>query len=147
MSKIRIFALGGQNEIGKNMYVVEVDKNIYIFDAGLKYADDKLLGVDYIIPNYDYLKESKDRIKGIFITHGHDEQMGALCDILIDIPDVKIYAGKFTLEIIKQDLEESGIKSAKLVEIKPHKKIDFKDESIFPIQRVMHISQSLAVRQ
>ena len=134
MSKIRIFALGGQNEIGKNMYVVEVNENIYVFDAGLKYADDKLLGVDYIIPNYDYLKENKERIKGIFITHGHDQQIGALCDILIDIPDVKIYGGKFTLEIIKQDLEESNIKGANLIEIKAHKKIDFGAESIFPIQ-------------
>ena len=139
MSKIKIFALGGQNEIGKNMYVVQVNNNIYVFEAGLKYADDKLLGVDYIIPNYDYLKENKDRIKGIFITHGHDEQMGALCDLLIDIPDIKIYSGKFTLEIIKQDLEESGIKSANLIEVKAHKKIDFGEESIFPIQ----ISHSL----
>lgn len=139
MSKIRIFALGGQNEIGKNMYVVEVNNNIYVFEAGLKFADDKLLGVDYIIPNYDYLKENQDRIKGIFITHGHDEQMGALCDILVDIPNLNIYAGKFTLEIIKQDLEESNIKDAKLIEVKPHKKIDFGEESIFPIQ----ISHSL----
>lgn len=134
MSKIKIFALGGQNEIGKNMYIVEVNENIYVFEAGLKYADDKLLGVDYIIPNYDYLKENKDRIKGIFITHGHDQQMGALADILIDLPDIKIYGGKFTLEIIKQDLEESNIKSYNLIEIKPHKKIDFGTESIFPIQ-------------
>lgn len=134
MSKIKIFALGGQNEIGKNMYVVEVDKKIYIFDAGLKYADDKLLGVDYIIPNYDYLKNNKDRIVGIFITHGHDEQIGAIDDILVDLPNVKIYAGKFTLEIIKQNMEADGIKKANLIEIQAHKKIDFKTESIFPIQ-------------
>lgn len=134
MSKIKIFALGGQNEIGKNMYVVEVNENIYVFEAGLKYADDKLLGVDYIIPNYDYLKENKDRIKGIFITHGHDQQMGALSDILIDIPDIKIYGGKFTLEIIKHDLEESGIENANLIEVQAHKKIDLGEESIFPIQ-------------
>lgn len=134
MSKIKIFALGGQNEIGKNMHIVEVDGNIYVFEAGLKYADDKLLGVDYIIPNYDYLKENKDRIVGIFITHGHDEQMGALSDILLDIPDVKIYGGKFTLEIIRQDLNESGIKNANLIEIKAHKKLNFGNESIFPIQ-------------
>ena len=62
MSKINIFALGGQNEIGKNMYVVEVDESIYVFEAGLKYADDKLLGVDYIIPIYDFLIENNDRI-------------------------------------------------------------------------------------
>lgn len=134
MSKIKIFALGGQNEVGKNMYIVEVDKNIYVFEAGLRYAEDKLLGVDYIIPNYDYLIENKKRIKGVFITHGHDEQMGAICDILLDIPDLPIYAGKFTLEIIKQDLETSNISNANLNEIKAHKKIEFGNESIFPIQ-------------
>ncbi|MBQ9072454.1 MAG: ribonuclease J [Bacilli bacterium] len=134
MSKIKIFALGGQNEIGKNMYIVEVNEKIYVFEAGLKYADDKLLGVDYIIPNYDYLIENQDRLQGIFITHAHDQQMGALADILNDIPNVKIYGGKFTLEVIKHDLEESGIKNANLIEIKPHKKIDFETESVFPIQ-------------
>jgi ribonuclease J len=134
MSKINIVALGGQNEIGKNMYVVEVDNKIFVFEAGLKYADDKLLGVDYIIPNYDYLKENKDRIVGIFITHGHDNQTGAVADILADIPDINIYAGKFTLEVIKQDLCESGIKDANLIEIKANKKIAFGEESIFPVQ-------------
>ncbi len=134
MSKIKIFALGGQNEIGKNMYVVDVDDKLYIFEAGLKYADDKLLGVDYIIPNYDYLIENKDKIQGFFITHGHDEQMGALSDILVDLPDVKIYGGKFTLEIIKQDLNESKINNANLIEIKAHKKLNFGNVSIFPIQ-------------
>ena len=58
MSKIKIFSLGGLNEIGKNMYVVEVDRDIFIFDAGLKYPDDKLLGVDYIIPNSFHLKNT-----------------------------------------------------------------------------------------
>ena len=75
MSKIKIFALGGLNEIGKNMYVVDIDKEIYIFEAGLKYADDKMLGVDYIIPNYDYLINNKERIQGIFFFLVHDEQI------------------------------------------------------------------------
>ena len=134
MSKIRLFSLGGLNEIGKNMYVVEVDNDIYIFEAGLKYASDDLLGIDYIIPNYDYLIENKDRIVGLFITHGHDEQMGAISDILHDIPDLKIYAGKFTLEIIKQDLEENRIVCNNLIELTAHKKYDFGRNSIFPIQ-------------
>lgn len=134
MSKIKIFALGGQNEVGKNMYVVSVNDRIYVFEAGLKYGDDKLLGVDYIIPNYDYLIENKEKIKGIFITHGHDDQMGAICDILLDIPDIPIYAGKFTLEIIKQDLKESNITKANLIELQPNKKVSFGSESIMPIQ-------------
>ena len=71
MSKINIFSLGGLNENGKNMYVVEIDKDIFVLDAGLKYADDRMLGVDYIIPNFDYIKNNIKRIKGLFITHGH----------------------------------------------------------------------------
>ena len=134
MSKIKIFALGGQNERGKNMYVVSVDSKLFIFDAGLKYPDDILFGVDYIIPNYDYLKEHKNDIVGIFVTHGHNEQIGAICDILMDIPDIKIYGGKLTLEIIKSDMAESEIKNANLIEIKPHKKVDFGNCSLFPIQ-------------
>lgn len=133
MSKIKIFALGGLNEDGKNMYVVEVDKDIFVFDAGLKYADDKMLGVDYIIPNYDYIKDNIKRVKGVFITHGHDNYMGALCDILKEVPELKIYGTKFTLEIIKDELESDGIKSNNLIEITPHKKIDFGKNSIFPI--------------
>jgi len=133
MSKIKIFALGGLNEIGKNMYVVEVDKDIFIFDAGLKYADDKMLGVDYIIPNYDYLKQNQERIKGIFITHGHDEQMGALPDILPDLKDVKVYGTTFTLEIIRRELLEEKLPTNQLVEIKPHRKLEFGACSIFPI--------------
>ena len=142
MSKIKIFSLGGQNERGKNMYIVEVDKKIFVFDAGLKYPDDVVFGIDYIIPNYDYLKEHKNDIVGIFITHGHNEQIGAICDILNDIPDIKIYGGKFTLEIIKNDMRESGINKANLIEIQPHKKINFNEMSIFPIQVTHSIPDS-----
>ncbi len=137
MSKIKMFALGGLNEIGKNMYVVEVDEDIFVFEAGLKYSEDNSLGIDYIIPNYDYLKENKERIVGLFITHGHDEQMGAIEDILRDIPDLKVYATKFTLEIIKKNLEEENIQSDNLIELQPHRNVAFGKNSIFPI-RVSH---------
>lgn len=133
MSKIKIFSLGGLNEIGKNLYIVEVDQDLFVFDAGLKYADDKMLGVDYIIPNYDYLKKNQKRIKGIFITHGHDQQMGALADILLDIKEVKVYATSFTLDIIKEELLSQKVNTDQLIEIKPHKKIIFGKNSIFPI--------------
>lgn len=132
MSKIKIFSLGGLNEIGKNMYVVEVDKDIFILDAGLKYADDRLLGVDYILPNYDYVKENKKRVKGIFITHGHDGQMGAIPDMIRDLEDVNIYATSFTMEILKTELQDEKIKTDHLIEIKPHRKIDFGKTSVFP---------------
>lgn len=143
MSKIRIFSLGGLNEIGKNMYVVEVDKDIFIFDAGLKYADDKMLGVDYIIPNYDYLKENKDRIKGFFITHGHEEQMGAIPDMIVDFPKVPIYGTTFTIELLKMNLQEDGIKIDNLKEIKAHRKINFGPVSIFPISLTHSVPDSV----
>ena len=134
MSKIKICALGGLNEIGKNMYIVEVDEDIFIFEAGLKYATDMLYGVDYMIPNYDYLIENQDRIVGLFVSHGHDAQIGAIADILNDIPNLKIFASKFTIEIIKQDLTEEQIKNTNLIELEMHKSIRFKNNSIFPVQ-------------
>lgn len=143
MAKIKIFALGGLNEIGKNMYIVDIDNSIFVFDAGLKYADDKMLGVDYIIPKYDYLIQNKKRIKGIFITHGHDEQMGALPDILPELDNIPVYATKFTMEIIKRELEESKINYSKLIEIKPHVKLNFGKVSIFPINLTHSVPDSV----
>jgi len=134
MSKIKIFSLGGLNEEGKNMYVVKVDNDIFIFDAGLKYASDKLLGVDYIIPNFDFIKDNIKNIKGLFITHGHEKNMGAVCDILKEVPKLKVYATKFTANILKKDLESANIKFKNLIEIDPHKKINFGKNSIFPVR-------------
>ena len=133
MSKIKVFSLGGLNETGKNMYVVEVDQDIYVFDAGLKYADDSMLGIDYIIPNYEYLTLNQNRIKGIFLSHGHDEQMGAISDMLIDMPNVKIYGTKFTLEMLKQELLTEHLSLDNLIEVKPYKKVNFGKNSIFPV--------------
>jgi len=137
MSKIRLFALGGLNEDGKNMYVCEVDKDIFIFDCGLKYPKDRLLGIDYIIPSFDYIKENIKRVKGIFLSHGHESNIGAISDILMDLPNLPIYALKYTMEILKMQLAQDGVVAKNLREIKPHVKIDFKNTSVFPI-RVTH---------
>ena len=133
MSRIKIFSLGGLNENGKNMYVVEVDKSIFVFDAGLKYTTDKNLGVDYILPDYTYLKDNFKRIKGLFLTHGHNSNMGACTDILRDLPDLAVYATKYTLEILKKDLEINGVKANNLKEIRPHSKLVFGKLIVFPI--------------
>ena len=130
MSKIKIFGLGGLAENGKNSYVVDIDGSIFVFDTGLKYANSNLLGIDYITPDYNYLVKNKKRIKGIFITHGHSENMGSITDLVKELPNVKIYATKFT----KFVLEEYGVDEANIMEIKPHKKINFDNNvSIFPI--------------
>ena len=133
MSKIKIFALGGLNENGKNMYVVDVDHDIFIFDAGLKYDNDLNLGIDYIIPNFDYLIENKKRIKGIFLTHGHEGNMGAVPDILEKVPDIPVFGTKLTLEIVKKDVIPEIVNKANFIEIKPHIKQDFGKNAIFPI--------------
>ena len=133
MSKIKIFSLGGLNENSKNMYIVEINKDIFVFDAGLKYADDKFLGFDYIIPNYFYIKKNIKRVKGIFISHPHSEQIGALRNILEELPNIKVYGTKFTIDQIKRVLQEENVIANNLIEISAHKKINFKDISVFPI--------------
>ncbi len=135
MSKIKIFSLGGLDENGKNTYIVEVDEDLFVFDCGLKYATGNLYGIDYVIPDFEYLVKNKKRIKGVFLTHGHYENMGGVADLLTDLPDVKVYATKFT----KYILLEEGVNSKNIVEITPHKKINFGKNSIFPIS-VSHSS-------
>ena len=141
MSKIRIFALGGLNENGKNMYVVEVDKDIFVFDAGLKFDNDRNLGIDYIIPSFDYLVKNKKRIRGLFLTHGHDSNIGATPDLLESIPELNVYGAKLTLDLLKTSLDDK--KKYKLHEIKPHSKISFGKNSVFPISMTHSIPDSL----
>ena len=129
MSKIKIFGLGGLSESGKNTYVVTIDQDIYIFDCGLKYANESLYGIDYIVPDFSFLVKYKDNIKGLFLTHAHYENMGATIDLVRAIPNLKVYCTKFTKFILEQD----GLNHDNIVEIKAHKKIDFDNVSIFPI--------------
>ncbi len=129
MSKIKIMALGGLNENGKNTYVVEVDGAIFIFDAGLKYATDEMYGVDYTVPDYDYLVKNKKRIKGLFLTHSHPENAGGIFDMLKILPNLKVFATKYTIEYLKLE----GLDTKKIVEISAHHKINFGPVSIFPI--------------
>jgi len=143
LSKIKIFSLGGLNENGKNMYVVDVDSSIFIFDAGLKFATDKMLGIDYILPDYTFIKDNLKKIKGIFLTHGHDSNMGAVADILYDLPELPVYATKFTMEILKDDLDENHIVAKNLKEIRPHSKLTFGDLVLFPISVTHSIPDSV----
>lgn len=143
MSKIKIFSLGGLNENGKNMYVIEVDKDIFVIDAGLKYADEHMLGIDYMIPNINYLKENQKRVKGIFLTHGHYENSGALTDIIKDLKNIKIYAAKFTIDTLKREFENSKLPTNNLVEIFPHKTLNFGKVKIFPVSLSHSIPDNL----
>lgn len=133
MSKINIFSLGGLNENGKNMYVVCVGDDILVLEAGLQYADEQTLGIDYMIPNIDYLKQNKERIRGIFLTHGHDENVGAITDIIDYLPNIPIYASPFTYNIVKQELLEYDKSISSLVKIEANKPVDVGNLKVYPV--------------
>jgi ribonuclease J len=107
VSKIRFFALGGLGENGKNMYVIEVDQQLFILDAGIKYPSAELYGVDEIIPDYRVLVRAKDRIRGIFLSHAHEDHISALPHLLKDL-NVPVYATNFTMQIVNDMLKDEG---------------------------------------
>ena len=100
MSDIKIIALGGVRENGKNFYVVEVNNSIFVLDAGLKYPENEQLGVDVVIPNLDYLIENKKRIQGIFLTHGHADAIGALPYLIAEV-NAPVFGSQLTIELAK----------------------------------------------
>lgn len=105
MDQVRIFALGGLDENGKNMFVVEVNEAIILIEAGLKFPDSDQLGVEFVIPDFSYLIENQDRIKGIFITHGHDDVIAALPYLLKQIK-IPVYTGALTASILQEMLKK-----------------------------------------
>ena len=139
MAKINIMSLGGLNENGKNLYTVSINDKILIFDCGMKYAPDKLYGVDYVIPDFDFLVSRKNDIVGVFISHPHHENMGALTDLVKVIPEIDIYCSNYTSKIIEYEFEEEQVEIKNLHVIPAHKKIDFDDFSVFPFS-VTHSS-------
>ncbi|AQS52923.1 Ribonuclease J 2 [Jeotgalibaca dankookensis] len=108
MSKINIIPLGGVRENGKNMYVVEVDELIFVLDCGLLYPESDLLGIDIVIPDFTYLEENKNRIAGVFLTHGHEDAVGALPYFLENI-DAPVFGTELTIELAKLAVKETGL--------------------------------------
>ncbi|MCP1639086.1 ribonuclease J [Streptococcus gallinaceus] len=100
MSEIKIIALGGVRENGKNLYIAEVNDQIFVLDAGLKYPENEQLGVDVIVPNFDYLVENKKRVAGVFLTHGHADAIGAL-PYLLEKVKVPVFGSHLTIELAK----------------------------------------------
>ena len=106
--KVLIIPLGGVGEIGKNMFVVQYGQEIIVLDAGLMFPEDEMLGVDMVIPDITYLLENKEKIKAIFLSHGHEDHIGALPYILPKI-NVPVYGTRLTLGLLKIKLEDFGI--------------------------------------
>ena len=145
-NKIKVAALGGLNEIGKNMTVIEYKDEIIVIDAGLSFPEDEMLGVDIVIPDITYLIRNKDRIKGIFITHGHEDHIGALPYILKRL-NVPVYASRLSVALIQVKLKEHKINNAKLNIVTPRQvvKLDNIDVEFIKMNHSIPDAYSIAV--
>jgi len=114
--KIKLVALGGVGENGKNMLAVEVDEDIFVIDAGLMYPQNEMLGIDIVVPDISYLKQNEEKVKGIFLTHGHEDHIGGLSFFLREL-NVPVYTTRLTAELAKEKMKEQDFKGQVRFEI------------------------------
>ncbi|WP_444549773.1 ribonuclease J [Candidatus Magnetomonas plexicatena] len=135
---VSIIPLGGVEEIGMNMTVLETDDSLIVIDSGLMFPEEGMPGVDFVIPDYSYILDNRDKLKGIIITHGHEDHTGALPFLLRDLdPDVPVYGTLLTIGLIKDKLKEYNVKNLLFIIIKPRDRITLGDFTIEFI-RVAH---------
>ena len=138
-SRLRVFSLGGVDEIGKNMYVFEYEDDIIVVDCGSIFPKDDMLGVDLVIPDVTYLVERKDHVRGFLLTHGHEDHIGATPYILRQVP-APMYGTKLTLALVDLKLKEHRITGIPLQVVKP---LDTVKLGCFSVQFI-HVSHSIA---
>ena len=144
-AKVKIIPLGGVNEIGKNLTAIEYKNDIVVIDCGLKFPDEDMFGIDLVIPDITYLMKNKEKVSGIFLTHGHEDHIGALPYVLKQL-NVPVYGTKLTLGIVETKLKEHGLlSSTELITVKPRDVIRLKSVSVEFIKTNHSIADSVAI--
>ncbi|HSP23069.1 MAG TPA: ribonuclease J [Planococcus sp. (in: firmicutes)] len=122
---IRVIPLGGVGEIGKAMYVIEIDEDLFVVDSGLMFPEDEMLGIDIVIPDMTFLEENKDRVKGVFLTHGHEDAIGSIAYLVKKI-QAPVYGSKLTIALAKEHIKEQGsLKQVKFFEVTNKSRMNF----------------------